>query len=85
MTQQDYDQFTQDFAEFMGREALRNLSTVSAAVAARLDRQTFTVAVACVSSLNETAKPCASAAPDVDRIKVTVSWTRSPLTPVTAA
>ncbi len=60
-------------------------STIDAAVAARLDHQSYSLTVACVSSLDETTKPCSSAAPDVDRIKVTVSWTRSALTPVTAA
>ena len=60
-------------------------STINAAVAARRDHQSYTLTVSCVGSLDETAKPCASSQPDVDRIKVTVTWTRSPLTPVTAA
>jgi Flp pilus assembly protein TadG len=60
-------------------------TTINNAVAARLDRQSYTLTVACVSSVDEIAKPCSSAQPDVDRIKVSVAWTRSPLTPVTAS
>ena len=60
-------------------------TTINNAVAARLAGQTYSVAVSCVSSLDEVAKACSSSQPDVDRIKVTVTWTRSPLTPVTAS
>lgn len=60
-------------------------STVNSAVAARLAGQSYTLTVACVGGADETTKPCSSAQPDVDRIKVTVSWTRSSLTPVTNA
>jgi len=60
-------------------------TTVNNAVAGRLDRQTYTLTVACVGPLDETTKPCSTAEPDKDRIMVTVSWTRSPLTPVTSA
>ena len=59
-------------------------TTINNAVAARLDRQTYSLTVLCVSPLDETSKPCSSSQPDIDRIKVTVTWTRSPLTPVTA-
>jgi Flp pilus assembly protein TadG len=60
-------------------------TAINSAVSARLAGQGYTLAVACVSAVDETSKSCTTAEPDADRIKVTVTWSRSPLTPVSAA
>lgn len=60
-------------------------ATIDSAVAARLDGQSYSLSVGCVGAADETSKPCATAQPDVDRITVRVTWSRSALTPVTAA
>lgn len=54
-------------------------------VNARLAGQSATVTVSCISGLTgSTTLSCANATPDQDRIRVTVSWTYNPLTPVMA-
>lgn len=58
-------------------------TAVNSAVSARLAGQGFTVAVTCVGPADEVAISCSAAKPDADRIRVVVSWTRSPLSPVT--
>ena len=59
-------------------------TTINNAVSARLAGQSYTLSVTCVGPLDETAISCATAEPDNDRIRVSVSWARSGLTPVTA-
>ncbi|MEY2420872.1 MAG: hypothetical protein QOI95_939 [Acidimicrobiaceae bacterium] len=54
-------------------------------VNARMAGQSATVAVSCIEGLTgSTTLDCSQAIPDQDRIRVTVSWTYNPLTPVMA-
>src|SRR5437870_1797447 len=51
----------------------------------RLAGQTATVSVSCLDGLTgSTALSCDQAVPDQDRLRVTVTWTYNPLTPVMA-
>ena len=55
-------------------------------VNARLAGQAATITVSCINGLTgSTALDCSSAIPDQDRIRVTVSWSYSALTPVMAS
>ena len=60
------------------------LEAVNNAIKGRLAGQAYSATVTCVGPSDEVSKSCVTAAPDADRIKVAVSWTRQPLTPITS-
>lgn len=61
-----------------------DFATIDNAVRARLAGQAYSMTVACVGASDEVSKSCASAMPDVDRLKVSLSFTRSPLSLATS-
>jgi Flp pilus assembly protein TadG len=62
-----------------------DFSRIDDAVRARLVGQPYALAVSCVGPTDDSDKPCDAAAAGVDRLRTQVTWTRSGLTPITAA